>query len=153
MSENEEIVDAPTPQEEEASVVEPEAESDIEKSQGKSKKKKPWVMTEGRKAAFAKARETRAKNIKKRNEDRKIEAAKILLEREASEVRADFKSAPKDGGGIQSHPKSQKPKKKVVIVEESSSDSEPEVIIKRKAKKPEPEPTPPQMQVRSFYWV
>ena len=84
------------------------------------KEKKPYVMTEARKLAFEKARETRAKNI--------------LLNKELKEKEQEHIKTLKEQVKIKKSKKIEKLSNEIKQISESDSDEE-EVIIKKKKPK------------------
>ena len=92
------------------------------------------VLSDKQKAVLESARKKRMENIEAAKKNKKIEAAKILIE---NETNLKLKDKVKEEVVYQEKPK--KAKKKTIIIEsesESSSSEEEIVIKKKKAKKP-----------------
>jgi hypothetical protein len=111
---------------EEKKIEEPESEPDSESDDSvtvpkleKTKEKKPYVMTEARLAAFAKAKTTRAENIMRRT-------ALKLKEREEIDTLRNNKLKKKEE-------KARLKQEEIMRLEDTSSEEE-EVVIKKKKK-------------------
>ena len=97
------------------------------------KKEKPKkILSEKQKAVLEKARKTRSDNIAKAKQNKKIEAAKLLIEQETNlKLKSTEEAKPIE--------QKKKSKTKTIIIEsDSESSSEEEIIIKKKHNKNKP---------------
>jgi hypothetical protein len=143
MSNNEDIKD-----------IEEVSDEEIQKTKGKTKEKKPYVLTDARKAQFEKARQVRQANIeaKKKEQEEKdalFEQIKRDLEKkkdkkhakqQKSQIKKLIEEVESDSDEEIVVKKVKAPKKKIIYVESDPSEDEEDIIEKKKPVRREQKP-------------
>lgn len=123
-------------------------DNDIEATPKKSRK--PYVMTEARKANFEKMAARRKANIDAKNKQKKLELARLLQEEEEKK-----QVEPEEE---EEEPVKKRKKKKKFVIQESSSSEEEVIIERRRKKKASIEDTPPPVEeyiytAKKMLWI